>query len=321
VVRSLAELTACACRDADQASTSLATGASGAPTASSLVGMVLAYAIPILGAAAIAAVVAQLAQTRTLWLPRRRIDGAPAPVRSPAARAAIDLGGAAAIVAIIVAWLWAMMPRLATLFEVEWPSGALVIAAILATSTIALVVIATVDAIVRHVELAAGLRMTPAERREDVRQAGMDPRWRRRASARDELGHATVLVLGNGVAAAIAWDPIHRPVPVCVAQGRGTEATRLLGLARRDRVPVHRDVELAAQLVGDAAARPRAPQSAPQSATQYATQTAAANGPGAANASVFAVAPIDMTLWPRLAEIVAAVRRDPSQSPLASAGR
>jgi len=89
---------------------------------------------------------------------------------------------------------------------------------------------------------------------------------------REELTGATLLVLGDGVAVAIAWDPIRRPVPARIAAGRAAEATRLLGLARRDRVPVHRDPGLAEALAG--------------------------------------TGPVDEAEWPRLAEIVAAVTRE-----------
>jgi len=82
---------------------------------------------------------------------------------------------------------------------------------------------------------------------------------------------ATLLVLGDGIAAAIAWDPIRRPTPTTVASGRGARATQLLGLARRHRVPVHRDADLARVLAEEG--------------------------------------PIAERHWPRLAEIVAAVRQ------------
>jgi flagellar biosynthesis protein FlhB len=232
----------------------------------SLVSSVTSYAMPVLAAAAIAAVVAHLAQTRALWLPRRRLADAPAPERSALAHAIVELGGAAVIGTVVVGWLWLVAPRLATLFELP-AAAAILLASFIATLAIALVAIGAVDAIVRHLELAAGLRMTAAEKREDVRQAGVDPRWRRRA----ELTGTTLLVLGDGVAVAIAWDPIRRPVPVRVASGRDADATRLLGLARRDRVPVHRDPGLAAALAGSG--------------------------------------PVAEAHWPRLAEIVAAVTR------------
>jgi flagellar biosynthesis protein FlhB len=79
-----------------------------------------------------------------------------------------------------------------------------------------------------------------------------------------------LLLLGDDLAVAIAWDPIHRPVPLRVATGRGPGATQLLGLARRRAIPVHRDAQLARLLASDG--------------------------------------PVPEPHWPRIAEIVAAVR-------------
>src|SRR5690242_15740128 len=64
---------------------------------------VLGAALPILAAAAVAGMVAHLAQTRAAWLPRRRIAGAPALEAGPIARvrrAAFDLATAAMIVGV-----------------------------------------------------------------------------------------------------------------------------------------------------------------------------------------------------------------------------
>ncbi|MBX3161915.1 MAG: EscU/YscU/HrcU family type III secretion system export apparatus switch protein, partial [Deltaproteobacteria bacterium] len=208
-----------------------------------------------LGAVAAAAALAHVAQARTLWLPRRRVDGAPALDRGAGARVRRTGGELAAALAaggVAVAWLWWCAPRLAALVEVPLAGGAM-IASGLAALAIAWVAFGVVDALVRHAELAASLRMTARERREDERLAGGDPRWRRyRAKLGDaatSVAGATVLLLGDGVAVAIAWDPMRRPVPMRTATGRGARATQLLGLARRHRVPVHRDHALAGALV------------------------------------------------------------------------
>src|SRR5690606_32740069 len=115
-------------------------------------------------------------------------------------------------------------------------------------------------------------------KREDDRLAAADPRWRARrlAIARgttsDAVARATLLVLGDDVAVAIAWDAHRQPVPLRTAIGRGARATQLLGLARRHRVAVHREAALAARL---------------------------ADHEG----------PVPEAHWARLAEIVAAVQR------------
>ncbi|HEU0037297.1 MAG TPA: EscU/YscU/HrcU family type III secretion system export apparatus switch protein [Kofleriaceae bacterium] len=242
---------------------------------------VLEIASPLLAAAAVAALLGQLAQTRALWLPRRRLEGAPAVDAGPAARvrrAGFELVATAIVAAVAVAWLWLVAPRLAAL-PVAPLAAAAVIASALATFVIAWLAIATLDALLRHAALARALRMTPHERREDERLAGGDPRLRqyrarlaREPRARDAITGATLLLLGDDVAVVIAWHPTRRPIPVRTATGRGARATQLLGLARRYQLPVQRDAALAAALV-------------------------AHDGP------------VPEPHWPRLAEIIAAVER------------
>ncbi len=219
---------------------------------------VLALAAPVLGATALVATAAQLAQTRAVWIPRRRVDGAPAIDAGPGARtrrAAIELASATVLGTVALGWLWWIAPRLATLVDLE-PTSALRAALAVLVSALAAIAstwlaLGMIDAIARHVEVAHALAMTAAEKREDDRLAAADPRWAREraALARPSLDGATVLILGDDAAAAIAWDPRRRPVPTRIAVGQRAYATQLLGLARRHGVPVHRDTALAAALV------------------------------------------------------------------------
>src|SRR6185503_18913889 len=76
--------------------------------------------LPLAGAAALAALAAHIAQTRGLWLPRRRIPGAPTLESGPGprvGRAAFELTAAAAIGGVAFAWLWLSAPRIAALVE------------------------------------------------------------------------------------------------------------------------------------------------------------------------------------------------------------
>jgi flagellar biosynthesis protein FlhB len=253
---------------------------------------VLTTALPILGAAALGALIAHLAQTRAAWLPRRRIAGAPALDAGAVPRtrrAAAELAAAAVIGAAAFAWLWRTAPRLAVLVAIDpvgvTPAPAPLLAgaaALLAQLTAVLVIawsaLGVLDAVARHAAVAHALAMTSADKREDDRLAGTDPRWRaRRAAARrgptaaTAVAGASVLVLGDGAAVAVAWDPVRRPIPIRTATGRGPRATQLLGLARRHRIAVHRDPALATALVDD-------------------------DGP------------VPEPHWPRLAEIIAATR-------------
>jgi flagellar biosynthesis protein FlhB len=243
---------------------------------------VLAVAAPLVGAAAIAALVGHLAQTRALWLPRRRITGAPALERGPAVRtraAAFELASAAAIGAVAFGWLWLAAPRIAALVELE-PRALLTAAGALGASLVAAVATAwlalgVIDALARHLELSRALAMTAADKREDDRLSAADPRWARERAAlasAPAIATAALVLLGDDLAIAIAWDPLRRPIPTRLAAGRRARATQLVGLARRHAIPVHRDTALAAAL-GDAEG------------------------------------PVPDHHWSRLAEIIAAVRR------------
>ena len=146
--------------------------------------------------------------------------------------------------------------------------------------------------------MGSALAMTAEEKREDDRLAAADPRWRARraelarsdarsdargASAREAIAASTVLLLGDDVAVAITWDPVRRPTPTRIAAGTGALATQLLAHARRQALPVHRDAALAKALTADFASL-------------------------AASGSLAGPRPIAEAHWPRLAEIVAAVR-------------
>lgn len=233
----------------------------------------LALALPLLAIVAVVAVAAHLAQTRGVWLPRRRIEGAPALPPRRTAAAAFELASATIVGVTAFAWLWLTAPRLARAASIEDAAAAL--AAFLATITIAWVALGVLDALLRHAALGNALSMTAQQKREDDRLAAADPRWRAyraklaRGAPADVVAGAAVLVLGDDLAVAIAWDPVHRPVPQRVAWGRGARATQLLGLARRYGAPVHRDPQLARALAGDGA--------------------------------------VPEPVWPRVAEIVAAV--------------
>lgn len=267
-----AVVAACAAAAGPDRADALAPGAAAA-----LPQAVLAIAGPLLAAAGIAALIAHLAQTRAGWLPRRRIAGAPAAPRPSLVR---ELAAPAAIGGVAVGWLWAIAPRLAALPAAPSlaPAGLLLTAALAALAA-GWVAVAAVDAVARQLALGEALRMTAAEKREDDRLAGPDPRFRaqRRRLAGGTLAEAvaaaSVLVLGDGIAVAVAWDPVRLPRPQPTAIGRGPRASQLLALARRHRIPVHREPTLASALARGAADHP-----------------------------------VAEPLWPRLAEVIAAVR-------------
>ena len=303
------------------ANASAATGALLAPAG--VTHAVFELVLPLLGIAAIAAIAVHLAQTRGVWMPRRRIEGAPALPAGAGPRtsaAAFELVAAAVVGVTAFGWLWMTAPRLAHLIDAPASTAGsagtagiagvaatsaqagLAVAAFLATIAIAWVALGALDALLCHAAMGRALAMTAEEKREDDRLAGADPRWRARraelaradaraarntharedgcadtsgAAAREAIAASTVLLLGDDLAVAIAWDPVRRPTPTRIVARTGAVATQLLAHARRQALPVHRDAALATALTAD------------PSRGEH---------------------PVAEMHWPRLAEIVAAVR-------------
>lgn len=250
-----------ACRaatgDADAATQLLAHGG-----ATHIGPLVLELAMPLVGVVALVAFVAHVAQTRALWLPRRRVAGAPAIERARSRDALLELASAAVIGGATVGWLWTTAPRLAALLALEPTFDVLLVAigsalaSALVAFAIAWLALSILDALARRADLAGALAMTVAEKREDERLTAADPRWRaqrlalaRGPTPREAVARAAVLLLGDATAVAIAWDARRQPTPLRTATGRDARATQLLGLARRHQIPVHRVPALAAQLV------------------------------------------------------------------------
>jgi len=243
---------------------------------------VVELAAPVLIAAALVAAVAHFAQTRTLWLPRRKLEGAPAMPRPPRW---LELFSPAVIGATCIAWLWLVAPRNAAVTTA--PGVAALLASFVATIACAWAGLGLVDALVRQLALRDSLAMTPAEKREDDRLSSSDPRWRARRSelARTpQIAGAAVVLLGDKpssatlapaagpaavtsgpaavaselAAVAISWDPARQPVPFRLATGTGPRAKQLVALARRHRIAIHRDAELARALADSEGAVPDA---------------------------------------------------------------
>ncbi len=249
---------ACGEGDALTAGDSVASQAGPLGTAlASTIATLGALVLPLAAVVAFAAIAAQVAQTRTLWIPRRRIEGAPglpADASARTRRAGLELFHLIAIGAVAFGWLWWTAPKLAALPTVPLAAAALAINA-LAAIAIAWLAIGVLDALLRHVALGRALRMSSTEKREDDRLGASDPRWRRLARSlarepdpRAQLAEATLLVLGDDAAVAIAFDPIRTPTPTRVAVGKGIRVTQLVALARRYRLPIHREPALAAAL-------------------------------------------------------------------------
>jgi flagellar biosynthesis protein FlhB len=215
----------------------------------------LLVAAPMVLAAAAIALVAHLAQTRSLWLPRRRVPGAPTP-RSGAGRrvldAAVALTAASAVAAIAGRAVWNHGDDLVRAGASA--RGLDVVAAAIAQLAAALLVAAVADWLVRVLCHAADLRMTAGERRADERAAGADPRWHRYRRDREREGSvaaiatAAVVLSDDRAAAAVRWHARWHPVPRIVVGGVERAAISLVAAARRAGVPVQHDADLAQAL-------------------------------------------------------------------------
>lgn len=286
-------------------------------------------AAPVALAAALAALVVHLAQTRAVWIPRRALRGAPLPADDLAARAGRGLAQAvrgAALAAAGLGSLIAAAPALAATLILDDGRLLPVTAAVLSSAALAIVAawvaLGAVELVARTLALAAAARMTAEEHREELRASGGAARlWREQrqrasratfASAtsaattttttttttspapssradRLALAGAALLITGDEVCAAIAWHPRRQPAPRLVLARRGRGVEFILALARAGGLPIHRAPELAGQLAA-LAERPAASSPAPASAASLASA---------------ADPQIPRALWPRLADLVA----------------
>lgn len=237
-----------------------------ATSASTVTADVLAAVGPLLLAAAVGAVVATAVLTRSLFVPRRHIRGAPTVPPEPGVDATLGLGRAAVLAAVGATFILTHVPALAALATPASSSGssassssapllrALALDA-LAHAAVAALLVAATDVVVRHRRLAAALRMTPREAREEARVAGNDPAARRRlrdARAHDpraRLRDATLVLVGADVVVAVRYAS-GMTAPVLVRAARGVERQQLLAAARALGVPALADGELAAAVAG-----------------------------------------------------------------------
>jgi hypothetical protein len=213
-------------------------GGAPPPTLTSALSAVAWAALPVALAAATAALLAGLVQTRFAWawgaLGRpRRSDDEPLPLVGAVAAALLALallaGGRA-----LAAALGSLVPRALALRAlagaVEWAR--------------------------RQARLTEALSMTRAERERERREEEGDPRLRaeqrrrQRALGRDplvdELGRAQVVVTAEGVAVALRL--VDGAARVAAAADERLRAQRLTAIARRLGVPVRADDELAQAL-------------------------------------------------------------------------
>ena len=208
---------------------------------------------PLLLAAAAGAVAATAALTRSLFIPRRTVRGAPSIPPEPATDAALGLARGAIIAAVAATFLVAHLPALGGLASSVAPPRALALH-VLAHVAVAALLLATADVVIRHRRHAAALRMTAREMRDDARNAGADPQARRRLrdahgyDPRERLRDATLVLVGADAAVALRYAP-GLPAPVIVTSARGLARQQLLSAARVLGIPSLADDTLAASLL------------------------------------------------------------------------
>jgi flagellar biosynthesis protein FlhB len=252
-----------------------AAGAGGAPAAALGLGLGEALRLlgPPLGAAAGAALLVGLAQTRGLVAPgavEPRLDRL-----SPARGLGRVLGGAAAFqvgkgvvkgAAVAGLALWIVRPHLRGLTSLAGRPAAVALGALGALGQRLAVAVAAVALALGVVDLLAArrahgrrLRMTREEVRREHKEAEGDPRHRaeRQRLQREILEQRMVadvrkadfvVVNPEHIAVALRYDRARDAAPVVVASGERLLAERIKQAAREAGVPIFRDVSLARSL-------------------------------------------------------------------------
>lgn len=245
------------------------------PALADVVRATLALAAPILLGALAAALLAHAAQARGLWLPRRRISGAPAEQASAGRRLGqlgLDMFRLAAVAGATLAWLALAAPAVQALLVLPADQASLTLPALLLAAGLllaaALVLAGALELLVRALARRADARMTDAERREDRALAGRSPPRRPPRDAGPAALVRRCQLLATDGSTAVAVD-VRGDRPHVAAIGHGLDAVAMLAAARHHRVAIHRDAGTTALL--------------------------AAGQPG----------PADPRAWPRLAELVA----------------
>jgi flagellar biosynthetic protein FlhB len=245
---------------ADEDAVARATGSSAAGVVASVLGAVG----PLLLAAAVGAVVATAAMTRSLFVPRRSVRGAPSVPPEPGVDAALGLARAAVVAAVGATFVVTHLPMLSAAPSAASFAPSLEALAVhaLAHVAVAALLVAATDIVVRHRRMAGALRMTAREAREEARSAGTDPQARRRlrdargrahgVDPRERLRDATLVLVGAEVAVALRYTA-GMAAPVTLRTARGLARQQLVSAARALGIPLLADDELARALVAGAA--------------------------------------------------------------------
>jgi type III secretion protein U len=137
------------------------------------------------------------------------------------------------------------------------------VATLLVIATIILIVIGITDLPLQKFLFLHEMRMGDSEAKRDSKESNGDPLLK---SARKDLGrsfmesaqataggskNASVVLIGNGVAVALRYDPVKHPVPIVIAKGMGPSAVRIISSARQLNLLTEENGELTARLYKD----------------------------------------------------------------------
>jgi type III secretion protein U len=137
------------------------------------------------------------------------------------------------------------------------------VSTLLVIATILLIVIGITDLPLQKFLFLHEMRMGDSEAKRDTKESSGDPFMK---SARKDIGrnfmesaqavaggskNASVVLVGNGVAVALRYDPIKHPVPIVIAKGSGASATRIISSAKQLDLLIEEDGVLTARLYKD----------------------------------------------------------------------
>lgn len=133
---------------------------------------------------------------------------------------------------------------------------------LLTTAGLAYLAFAALDYLYQVWRFERELRMTRDEVREEKRQEEGDPMMRvrlrgmgqvmMRGPAMHQVARADLVVVAEGIAVALEYDPAVAEAPVVLAVGRQRVAARMAEVARQAGVPLHQDGALARALLDGA---------------------------------------------------------------------
>ncbi|MBI5161582.1 MAG: EscU/YscU/HrcU family type III secretion system export apparatus switch protein, partial [Micrococcales bacterium] len=230
--------------------------------------------LPVLGATALAAAAAGLAQTRGLFCPSlalpkwERLNPGPQLMRMlPGKESALEVGKSLLKLVVLGAVVYrvvaATMPRFAMLASVEAVVAASEVGTVATRVALhgaaAFAALAVLDYALARRRFREDAKMSRQEVKDEHREEQGDPAVRRRMRARmreaarrratSDVKTATVLVCNpTHISVALRYDPARDAAPVVLAKGEDDVAAEMRGVARSHHIPIVENRPLARAL-------------------------------------------------------------------------